>query len=519
MKTGMLALVAFAATLACSKGEVVAPSQFAQIPEEVPGGAPPNGHFVSPNGSSAGDGSYQHPWNLATALAQPSSVVPGDTIWMMGGTYKGPFVSKLTGTPAKPVVLRQLANQRATVDGRFEIDGSYTYYWGFEVMDSDPKRVTTISGSDPTDLPREYVTVYVIGPFNKIINLVIHDLGDGLFSGSSAEGLEINGTLLYNNGWDAPDRGHGHSLYLQNKGATKYILDNVMFNSFSSGLKVAGTGDAFLFNFDIEGNTSFSAGGPVVPTHGYIHNTHYEGGGGNLGHVKYIRNSFYHVNGNDEAFRMNAAGDPVGQDMVFSNNIVQGVAVFNEWQGYVITGNKFSSGQAQLAGQAVLLGFRKAPNVALSTNQWDNNSYAAPLASPKKPFYMVDSTGGQLLTLPEWATATGYDKHSTYQDAFTTPDIIVRPSRYEPGRAFITCWNWQKSASLPVDVSNVLKPGDSYEVHHVYDVFGPPVVSGKYDGRPITIPQTDRVPPTPLGYNYTPPSMGIQFNVFLLTRR
>ncbi|HEX8848343.1 MAG TPA: hypothetical protein VF761_02330, partial [Gemmatimonadaceae bacterium] len=167
MKNGMLALIVVAATLACSKGEVVAPSRFAQVPEEVPGGSPPNGHFVSPSGTSAGDGSYQHPWNLATALAQPSSVVPGDTIWMMGGRYAGPFVSKLTGTSTKPVVLRQLPGQRATVDGRFEIDGSYTYYWGFEVMDSDPKRVTAISGSDPSDLPRQNVTVFVIGPFNK----------------------------------------------------------------------------------------------------------------------------------------------------------------------------------------------------------------------------------------------------------------------------------------------------------------------------------------------------------------
>ena len=37
--------------------------------------------FVSPNGSSGADGSPRAPWDIATALAHPASVKPGDRIW------------------------------------------------------------------------------------------------------------------------------------------------------------------------------------------------------------------------------------------------------------------------------------------------------------------------------------------------------------------------------------------------------------------------------------------------------
>ncbi len=41
--------------------------------------------YVSPAGTSSGNGTERHPWNLATALKHPSIVKPGDTIWLRGG--------------------------------------------------------------------------------------------------------------------------------------------------------------------------------------------------------------------------------------------------------------------------------------------------------------------------------------------------------------------------------------------------------------------------------------------------
>ena len=72
------------------------------------------GYYVSPTGSASGDGSASRPWDLATALAHPSKVVAGDTIWLRGGSYRGALTSRLTGTASRPIVVRQYPGERAT---------------------------------------------------------------------------------------------------------------------------------------------------------------------------------------------------------------------------------------------------------------------------------------------------------------------------------------------------------------------------------------------------------------------
>ena len=104
---------------------------------------------MAPNGSPSGSGSLSSPWDLQTALDQPSSVHPGDTIWLRGGTYVGHFTSNLNGTSSSPIIVRQYAGERATLDGNdgtsnvtLVINGSYAWFWGFEVMNSNPNRIS-----------------------------------------------------------------------------------------------------------------------------------------------------------------------------------------------------------------------------------------------------------------------------------------------------------------------------------------------------------------------------------------
>src|SRR2546430_16404826 len=66
-------------------------------------------HYVSPSGSSAGDGTLARPWDLATALGGGGAggrVAPGDTIWLRGGTYRGAVVSSVHGAHGGPGVVR-----------------------------------------------------------------------------------------------------------------------------------------------------------------------------------------------------------------------------------------------------------------------------------------------------------------------------------------------------------------------------------------------------------------------------
>src|SRR5947207_970143 len=74
-------------------------------------------HFVSPGARPGGDGTRARPYTLEEALGQPKGVAPGDTIWLLGGVYRGTWVSTLRGTPQAPIVVRQAPGARATLDG------------------------------------------------------------------------------------------------------------------------------------------------------------------------------------------------------------------------------------------------------------------------------------------------------------------------------------------------------------------------------------------------------------------
>jgi hypothetical protein len=80
---------------------------------------PPTGNviYVATNGSPTGDGSISNPLDLQTAINQPTSVVPGTTIYLRGGTYKGRYISSLVGDPNNPITVRSYPGEWARIDG------------------------------------------------------------------------------------------------------------------------------------------------------------------------------------------------------------------------------------------------------------------------------------------------------------------------------------------------------------------------------------------------------------------
>jgi len=80
---------------------------------------PPAGRqfYVAPNGRSSGDGSMLNPWDLQTALSQPTSVQAGDTINLRGGAYFGHYNSNLTGTSSAPITVQSYPGEWARIDG------------------------------------------------------------------------------------------------------------------------------------------------------------------------------------------------------------------------------------------------------------------------------------------------------------------------------------------------------------------------------------------------------------------
>jgi len=68
------------------------------------------------------------------------------------------------------------------------------------------------------------------------------------------------------------------------------------------------------------------------------------------------------------------------------------------------------------------------------------------------------------------------------------PLVILRPNKYDPNRANLAIFNWDKQASIDVDPGSFLKNGDRYRLMNPRDFFGKPVLKGEYSQEFISVP-------------------------------
>ena len=114
---------------------------------------------------------------------------------------------------------------------------------------------------------------------------MIHDTAQGVGSWVGAIDSEIHGCLIYDNGWNAPDRGHGHCIYTQNKDGVKTISGCIMSAKFKGAYTVHayGSARAYVDHFVVEDNIAYQ-NGPVLV------------GGGRPSHdIHVVRNYLYGV--------------------------------------------------------------------------------------------------------------------------------------------------------------------------------------------------------------------------------
>jgi len=403
-------------------------------------------------------------------------VQPGDTIWLRAGTYRGTFTSQLTGTAAAPIILRQYPGERATIDGTVTIMGAYTWYWGFEVMNSAP-----LSGSG--------LGIASYGDYIKLINLVVHDAPQsGIGFWSNGAGGEIYGTILYNNG---RHYNLDHGIYTQNANGTKRLLDNVIFNNMAYGIHVYASSGS-LKGYDIEGNTVFNNGGSNILV-----------GGSTSAQGITVRDNMTLLGSWSTGVRLGYGAQ--NQDIVLTGNYFIGgwpALQFQTWSQATVSGNTFYATGPVVDFQS-----------STSNVTWGNNLHH------RDPTAQAWLNNNQSYTLTGWEQVTGLG--ATDQAGVTQPTGVktfVRPNAYEPGRGFVTIYNWDQLGSVAVDVSSVLAVGARYEVRNVQALLGGPVLSGTYGGGTLTLPMAAVPSPLPIGSGLvTPPSTGPAFQVFLIT--
>jgi uncharacterized protein (TIGR03437 family) len=489
--------VAFAVGAQKSQPNVKAPVRNPKKPQQ---------YWVAPDGTPSGDGSKAKPWDLNTALAPAAAVQPGDTIWLRGGTYgdgSTTFSSYLAGSAQRPVTLRQAPGERATINGGLAVYGAYTWYWGFEVTNTQTNR-----GAD-RNVP-ECVDTYDGSTGVRLINLVLHDCNQGIGFWLPTVGGEAYGNLIYHNGWQGTDRGHGHGIYTQNENGTKRILDNIIFNQFGLGIQAYGSNKAFVQGYDVEGNIVFNNGS--ISTGATNVDNMLFGVGVPMKNILLQNNYTYHTPDTNKGYSRVGWDQTqvVNDSVVVRNNYWIGgqsaVELWN-WTKATFMGNTCYSNNGLSANLSL------APDGTTAGYQWNRNTY---YGAEKFRF-----NGGQNQNWTGWLKATGMDASSRFVSGRPTGVwTFVRPNKYEQGRANIVIYNWDMQDSVKVSLSGVLKPGTAYEVRDAENFFAGPVASGTFDGSPVTVPMKGLTVVAPVGdVPAAPQHTAPQFGVFVVLPR
>ncbi len=297
---------------------------------------------------------------------------------------------------------------------------------------------------------------------DQLINscLVIHDAQNGVGFWSPAVDSELYGNLIYNNGVEWTDRGHGHSIYAQNGAGIKRIADNIMFNGFSFGIHAYTQGGS-INNFVIEGNVSFNHG--VCSATG-LKSDLLLGGGQVAQNAVITNNHFYNTPG------LGGRGADIGFVTPCANSSVTNNAFVSDW---VVN---FSCSSTTFSGNQVY------GSTNFSTAAYPSNTYYGP-----RP------TG-------TW--------------------IAIRPNKYEVGRANIVIYNWARAAQVPVNLAQAgLEAGDQYEIRDAQNFFGAPVATGVYSGTTASVPMTATAVALPVSnVPVMPVHTPIDFGVFVVLR-
>ncbi len=430
--------------------------------------------YVSPTSGSGADGSLGRPWALATAMAAPAAVHPGDKIWLRGGTYKipsgGRILCGLRGTATAPITVAQYPGERATIDIKGAAQGffftnspnpsgaAYVNFKNFEVTNSDPNRSTRFP----------VVAFYVrLSDHLKFINLIVHDVGIGFDLCTEATNTEVYGSLVYYGDAKATS-GLAHGIYIQNVSGYKKAMDNIVFNN--SGLGVHAfphASDSSLLNVSVVGNILFNNG---------------------------------MLGGNPPRTDLLVGGDAVAISPVINANATYKAAPGNLWN------NRFGL-SAGCTNPTV------TNNYFVGTTAWTKCTSGLILAG--NTFYGLtysQTTYG--------APVTALDVKAFPNNTYTTTRptgarVLVRKNQYEAGRANIAVYNWDRKSFIDVDLGSIVPRGAVYEVRNAQDYFGAPVVAAVYSGGLVRIPLTGLSVASPNGI-LAPLPTGPDFNAFVV---
>jgi hypothetical protein len=340
---------------------------------------------------------------------------------MASGVYEGNFVSMTPSLHIQPS-----AGARPIIDGSLTIQGEGSIVEGLEIYSS---AWTTRQSAYPDDEPPDITVkdgITVAAPDCTIRCCTIHDCREGIYAGSDAPGLLVEGNLIYNNGWNSTIRGSGHALYVQNNDLSKpkVVRGNVIGPQYGYGLHAYGSSDSHLRGFSLSGN--------VHLWHGLLGGNSAVSGAAIDGDLFFAEIQL--------GYNMVQNADVSVTDCLISARQTYALLVYY-WTSAIISGNRITTDANFIVDQA-----------GVDASVWQNNSYYHDSVYPQ-PFGM---------TWAQWQ-ASGRDAGGSFvqglpPDRITTGDVIG-------GRRIVTVENWSDQASVSAPTAgtytNALNPEES----------------------------------------------------------
>lgn len=429
--------------------------------------------FYASVSATSGDGSRANPWTIAQLFASPqpaaiTAAVKSEvvTVWVHGGACKvGTWIPRLIGNATYRVIVRAFPGDRVCFDRAGATNSlqtlvftgsNYADYIGLEITDTDPVRAHAVSGSKPPN--GKAGPVYFVSSLDlHLIYAYLHDgAGGGVAWYRGNTGI-LYGNLVLNNGWNAPDRWHGHCIYTQNALAAPYkvIKGNILSAIRDDGQQAIQvyTEGGEISNYEFADNIAYR-------------NRWLVGGSKPAKNITLTGNHIRSAAQFGYSNKLNEA-------LILNGNKFTGSVSVSWWNAVTATGNIFRSGKVPFIKDS-------DGNLALTfdRNRWQITGSAAQIAS----------LAGTNYTFATWQAA-GQDSDGVLEDPPNIQEVsYIRVDDFESRRCHIVYYNWPDLPTGDVDLSQCgFVDGEPYQVQDVQAMGEAPLHTGTYAGVPISV--------------------------------
>lgn len=404
-----------------------------------------NSYHVTTTGGGVGqNGSSGQPWRFTYATDKDSSgVAAGDTIWVHAGLhynspYNGAWIVDLDGTSGNPIIIRNYANDRVTieadtpavgVDPGFVLDltgANYVWLWGVEVC----SRPTGGSRTDPTKF-NECVRLNN-AESQKLINCYIHDGIQGVTNWSGATRSEMYGNIVANCGqWNTGTGGAGHNIYMQNQYSGKYVTSNILFNSFNMLIQAYGSEVAYMDSCRFERNIFINAVNAPGECKFFVGTLHKIDGDSTSSDT--LRHNYMYIQPNDASY-----SPYVQLAMGYQNHTAHNV-VDSNW----LVGSQYGS---------TIYTYDTCDNKIQYNQIWGG-------------IEIVDHVGSR----------SGNSEYSNNTFRTSTPTSgdtsFILQNKYDATRSTIMVYNWDSGDTVSVAVTGIYSDGTSVKVYNALNLY------------------------------------------------